>query len=144
MRKKLTSVVLLVALAVPFSGCASLKPPTSITTTQGRVSYTAEEIVVLLGTTMEAAIKLNQTSHCVPDQKCTPMLSDRNTRIVGNIFAPTIKVLDVAPNGWLPLARAAVEQTLLELDSEGREKLRPYLLAIEIALGMVGSLQGGA
>ncbi len=129
-------------LTFPLWSTSCAPVPTSLSAT-GRMVYRADEAVIMLGALQHAAIELNQTSDCVSGQECKPLLSERDTRVIVNVVTPTLKALDALPNGWLPVFQASIQQITEQLDAEGRERLRPYLLAASVAAGIALQMRGG-
>ena len=111
--------------ALLFTGCAKA-PPTL--TPVGARAWQANEAVLAINVLQSAAIGLNKIQVCPPDP-CHPLLSDANTRIVGNTATSARNTIDAAPAGWKLTAQAALNQIAMQLDAAGRTQLAAYLTA---------------
>lgn len=128
---------LILAIALLSSSCATvnrLDPVPVSLQGAGASIFRADEAVVLLTTIADAAQRLNEITNCDPSG-CHQLLSPRNTGIVLQVIKGTNTALDAVPSGWASLVQAALDQISRELDAEGRDKLRPYLVAAQVAIG---------
>lgn len=132
-------VTFAIGTAIGATGCASFNradPIPSSLTGIARTVYRADEVGVLLGSVQHAAIELNKITECDAEAKCTALLSDRNRRVIVNVITPTLVAMDALPSGYLTLTQSAIEQINAQLDSEGRDRMRPYFVAIQVAVGI--------
>jgi hypothetical protein len=116
--------VLLVLLVLSL-GCAKA-PPTL--TPVGARAWQANEAVLAINQLQTAAIGLNKIQVCPPDP-CHPLLSEANTRLVGNTATSARDAIDVAPAGWKATAQAALTMIAAQLDAAGKQTLAAYLTA---------------
>ena len=131
------------------SACAAYRPPPTVTG-QTRVLWYANEVAVAMNTVQTAAIALNKIPICdgaapasfpsspenapVVVQSCRPLLSDDNTRAVGETMNDARAALRQTPNGWAAIAVAALDRIQLRLDNAGQTKLAPYLQMVRFLL----------
>ena len=131
------------------SACAAYRPPPMVTG-QARTLWYANEVAVALNTVQHAAIELNKIPICdqaaaaqptsptaagpLVIQSCRPLLSDDNTRAVGETMNDARAALRQTPNGWAAIAVAALDRIQLRLDSAGQTKLAPYLQMVRFLL----------
>jgi hypothetical protein len=112
-------------LVVFVVGCAKASP--TLTPTGAR-AWQANEAVLAINQLQSAAIGLNRIQVC-PPAPCHPLLSDANTRLVGNTATSARNTIDAVPAGWKATAQAALTQIAAQLDAAGRTQLAAYLTA---------------
>lgn len=120
------------------AGCAKDAPPSL--TPAGVVTWQANEAVVAVGTLQRVAIELNGVKVCQPppdDAKCSPLLSDRNTRTVIDAVAVALNTIKQVPNGWKATALTALEKIRAELAGDDRRKLDPYIEAARTVVNAI-------
>lgn len=122
------TIGLVVALTLITASCA--KAPSSLTPV-GVKYYQANRGVVAAGTLQHVAIELNKVQVCptppATTPACHPLLSEANTRIVGDATSSAITVMRQAPDGWKPTLDAALTQISSKLDAAGKQELAAYL-----------------
>lgn len=96
--------------------------------------WRARQAVIALGTVQRAAIALNETQACTP-LPCHPFLSDAHTKLVIDAVGDAVTAIRAAPNGWLAVARSAVQTIRQRVDADPTAaRLRPYLVGLDAAL----------
>jgi len=127
MRLRLT---VLVASIVFACGCATA--PASLSPV-GVQLWHANEAVVAIGTFQHSVIELNKVQVCDGPiaangmAVCHALVSDRNTRIVIDACAATVRTIGQIPEGWRPAALTALDQVDALLDKPGQQTLKVYL-----------------
>lgn len=66
---------------------------------------------------------------------CHPLLSEDNTRVVGEAASDARATLRKAPEGWRATVTAALDRIQARLDNAGQVKLSAYLQAVRFLLG---------
>lgn len=127
-------LVLFVAVIISTS-CAARTVPSSLSGI-GVTYYQANEVVVALDAVMSSAIALNELQIC--DPTCHPVLSEQNTRVVVQAIRSADLTLKQIPGGWQLIANTALDQVSLYLDSNGKEKILPYIIAAKSIIAALG------
>ena len=115
---------------VLLTACAAQAPP-SLSPAGVRV-WQANEVVIALGTVQRAAIALNGVSRCeLPpnETRCTPLLSEANTRVVVEAVTDALTAIKATPAGWKAVALAALDSIDQRLDSAGKARVVAYVRA---------------
>ena len=120
---------------ISLSGCAAKSIPSSLSGI-GVTYYQANEVVVALDAVMSSAIALNTLQIC--DPTCHPVLSEQNTRVVVQAIRSADLTLKQIPGGWQLISTTALDQVSLYLDSNGREKILPYIIAAKSIIAALG------
>lgn len=127
---------LMLVVVLVFGGCASTPPSLS---PAGVISYQANEAVLIIGQTQNAAIELNKIQRCepAPSVVCTPLLSDRNTGVVVDAATDGLTTLRAVPAGWRATTSAAIDRIAMRLDAAGQAKFSAYLQAARSMLAAI-------
>lgn len=112
-----------VAALVLTIGCAKAPPSLS---PAGVKTYQANQAVLALNLVQTTAINLNAT---VP-----PLLSEANTRIVGNATTAARASIAKVPDGWRVTTTEALTQIRTQLDAAGKQQMAAWL---DLAASMV-------
>lgn len=123
-------------------GCGAYRAPANYPDPQ-RVLWYANEIAVAVNMLQTTAIQLNKINVCeatiattdpttavVPQAQCRPLLSDDNTRAVGETTSDIRAALRQTPAGWRAIVTAGLDRIITRLDNAGQIKMAAYLQAV--------------
>jgi hypothetical protein len=125
MRLRLYAAVFAAALAI---GCAG-NAPASLSPA-GVKLWQANQAVLAVNLVQSTAINLNAA---VP-----PLLSERNTRIVGEAANSARRSIEKVPDGWRPTVVATLQQIRDQLDAQGKQAMGAWL---DVAATMVKEIK---
>lgn len=125
MRLRLYAAVIATAFAI---GCAG-KAPASLSPA-GVKLWQANQAVLAVNLVQSTAINLNAA---VP-----PLLSERNTRIVGEAANSARRSIEKVPDGWRPTVVATLQQIRDQLDAQGKQAMGAWL---DVASTMVKEIR---
>lgn len=135
MKQNIFKLLVCFSLISILGGCAARKAPVSLTGA-GVAAWQANEVVIALDAVMNTAIALNEIVQCNPD--CHQVLSEQNTRIVVQAVRGADITIKAYPNGWPVVAVTAIDQIETYLDTNGRNKIQPYLEAAKMVIKTLG------
>lgn len=129
MRRYLPAYLIVLSFLVPFAlvaeqGC--LHAPANLST-QGKVAYTADQIVVRVNELENAAISANQQQQ----------LSTNATRTIVQFCVSADETLAHTPDGWLATVQAAWAQTKANLPPISNPAITSALAAVDTVLGVI-------
>ena len=140
--------LLLGLLALP--ACGAYRAPIIYPEPQKIIWY-ANEVAVGINTIQHVGIELNKIVVCeagsassvdpgspVLPQVCHPLLSEANTRAVGETATDIRAALRETPNGYVAIVSAGLDRLIQRLDNAGQVKLLPYIQAVRYLLTSVG------
>lgn len=125
MRCKLYAALVAAVLMV---GCAG-KAPASLSPAGAKI-YAANQAVTVVNLVQSTAINLNAA---------TPqLLSDANTRIVGNAMQSARRAIEQTPDGWRAVTVASLTQVRSQLDAVGKQQMAAWL---DVAATMIKEIK---
>lgn len=104
---------------------ACAKPPVDLTP-EALVAFRATQAVKVLDVLRDAAIDANATK--------PPLLSEATTRKVVLYHQATVKITRAAPEGWVPVAKAGLEELERNLTGAEKDHLVPYVRLVKAVL----------
>ena len=113
------AIPLLLILAV-----VACHAPVTITTPQGQIAYTADQIAVRVGELQNAAIQANATGG----------LSTANTRIVVEFATTVAPILKATPSGWQTTVATAWTQAKKQLAPVTNVAVVSAMSAVDLVL----------
>lgn len=118
---------LLLVLCLSLSACAA---PVTITTPQGKVAYTADQIVLRVNELQNAAIAANAT---VP-----PSLPTATTRIIVEFCVSADKTLAATPAGWQATLATGWNAAKAKIGTPSNPAIVSAMSALDVVLAAFG------
>lgn len=132
MKKKLVHAVFalgLLALSGQVFLLTACATPVTVTTPQGNVAYTADQIVVRINELQNAAIAANAA---VP-----PALPTATTRVIVQFCVTADKTLAATPAGWPATLLTAWTATKAQIPAQTNPSILAAISAVDVVLGSV-------
>jgi hypothetical protein len=130
--KRLPGALLLATIALLAIACV----PPSLQTPEGRAGYTADQVVRLLQNLQSAAIDANAAIDPATGQ---PLLATATALRVVEFTIDSGRILKNAPEGWRASIGPAYAAMKDQLSAADRQRLGPYLAAVEAAIAIGGA-----